>query len=117
MTAYPLTQVVEGMRPFLLPIFFYAGQVNAAAESTSLSSSQLVAVAEMRALLVWILLQLRVINRDQVCTLLLPATFPSYSCHSSRKALTRRSLRGMAADVYSLPSRYPPHPTIGSARV
>ena len=54
------------MRPFLLPIFFYAGQVNAAAESTSLSSSQLVAVAEMRALLVWILLQLRIINRDQV---------------------------------------------------
>ena len=54
------------MRPFLLPIFFYAGQVNAAAETTSLSSSQLVAVAEMRALLVWILLQLRVITRDQV---------------------------------------------------
>ncbi len=54
------------MRPFLLPIFFYAGQVNAAAESTSLSSSQLVAVAEMRALLVWILLQLRIISRDQV---------------------------------------------------
>jgi hypothetical protein len=56
------------MRPFLLPIFFYAGQVNAAAETTSLSSSQLVAVAEMRALLVWILLQLRVITRDQVRT-------------------------------------------------
>ena len=72
------------MRPFLLPIFFYAGQVNAAAETTSLSSSQLVAVAEMRALLVWILLQLRVITRDQVTP-----TGPHGRCVSSAAGCIR----------------------------
>ena len=79
-------QVVEGMRPFLLPIFFYAGQVNAAAESTSLSSSQLVAVAEMRALLVWILLQLRIISRDQVLLPPLPCRVKARNQHCEERS-------------------------------
>jgi hypothetical protein len=59
-------QVVDGMRPFLLPVFFYAGQVNAAAETPGLSDSQTVALTELRALLLWSLLQLRILTDAQV---------------------------------------------------
>ena len=59
-------QVVDGMRPFLLPVFFYAGQVNAAAETPGLSDSQTVALTELRALLLWSLLQLHILSDAQV---------------------------------------------------
>jgi hypothetical protein len=54
------------MRPFLLPVFFYAGQVNAAAETPGLSDSQTVALTELRALLLWSLQQLRILTDAQV---------------------------------------------------
>lgn len=54
------------MRPFLLPVFFYAGQVNAAAETPGLSDSQHVALTELRALLLWSLLQLGILTDAQV---------------------------------------------------
>ncbi len=54
------------MRPFLLPVFFYAGQVNAAAETPGLSDAQEVALRELRSLLVWALLQLNILTEAQV---------------------------------------------------
>ena len=41
--------------------------MNKAAESVVLSNSQMVALREMRALLVWVLLQLKLISRGEVC--------------------------------------------------
>ena len=54
----PSIKPVEGMRPFMLPIFFYGGKVKGALESgSSIDASQRVALKEIRALLVWLLLQ------------------------------------------------------------
>lgn len=62
------------MRPFLLPVFFYAGQVNAAAETPGLSDSQTVALTELRALLLWSLQQLGILTDAQVCACIAAAS-------------------------------------------
>ena len=85
-----LRQVVEGMRPFLLPIFFYAGQVNAAAESTGLSSSQMVALAEMRVLLVWVLLQLGILTHPEVRRTRAPDGWAFLRCDTEEGSSTHR---------------------------
>lgn len=53
------------MRPFMLPVFFYGGQIARALELApgTQASSQRVALTEIRALLVWLLLQLAIVNR------------------------------------------------------
>lgn len=66
LTLPPCAQLVEDMRPFLLPIFFYAGKVNAAAELPSLTNDQVVALKELRALLTWAMLTLGVLTQPQV---------------------------------------------------
>lgn len=60
-----LAQLVDDMRPFMLPVFFYAGKVKAAAEVPGVSSDQVVALKELRALLIWALLTLGIIARPQ----------------------------------------------------
>lgn len=59
-------QIVEGMRPFMLPTFFYGGQINRALEVPGVDSGQHVALTEIRALLVWLMLQLGIANKEQV---------------------------------------------------
>jgi hypothetical protein len=58
------------MRPFMLPVFFYGGQISKALESSSLNAAQLVALTEIRSLLTWLLLQLGIVSRDQADALL-----------------------------------------------
>jgi hypothetical protein len=67
-TARAFPQVVNGMRPFMLPVFFYGGQISRALEtpSSSASPAQTVALQELRCLLVWLLLQTGVLTRSQV---------------------------------------------------
>lgn len=43
-----------GVRPLLLPAFFYAGQVQLAAETASANASQRLVLSELRSLLVWL---------------------------------------------------------------
>ena len=45
------------MRPFIMPIFFYGGQLNRAVEVPGTTAAQQVALGEIRALLVWVLRQ------------------------------------------------------------
>jgi hypothetical protein len=53
----PSLEILDGMRPFMMPIFFYGGQISRALESPSLSASQQVALTEIRSLLAWLLMQ------------------------------------------------------------
>ena len=53
-TTCPPTPVCS---PFMMPIFFYGGQISKAMESPSLSAAQQVALTEIRSLLVWLLMQ------------------------------------------------------------
>ena len=55
----PPGQILEGMRPFMMPIFFYGGQISKALESPSLNAAQQVALTEIRSLLTWLLMQVR----------------------------------------------------------
>jgi hypothetical protein len=52
-------QILDGMRPFMMPIFFYGGQISKALESPSLNAAQQVALTEIRSLLTWLLMQVR----------------------------------------------------------
>ncbi|PSC69540.1 Callose synthase 5 [Micractinium conductrix] len=61
----PSIEILDGMRPFMMPIFFYGGQISKAMESPSLSAAQQVALTEIRSLLVWLLMQLNIISREQ----------------------------------------------------
>ena len=63
-------RVVEGMRPIILPVFFYGGQVAQAIESPSDDPAQELALSEIRALMVWMLYQLEIINEEQHKSLL-----------------------------------------------
>ncbi|KAK9815749.1 hypothetical protein WJX72_008855 [[Myrmecia] bisecta] len=56
---------MEGMRPILLPIFFYAGQIVRACEVPGIGASQTTALLELRALFTWLLLQIGAISRPQ----------------------------------------------------
>ena len=58
------------MRPFMMPVFFYGGQISKALESASLNAAQQVALTEIRSLLTWLLMQLGVVNREQADVLL-----------------------------------------------
>ncbi|KAK2080835.1 hypothetical protein QBZ16_000689 [Prototheca wickerhamii] len=58
----PSIAVVPGMRPFLLPVFFYGGQVARAVEVPGLSAAQRVSLSEARSVVVWLLLQLQVVG-------------------------------------------------------
>ncbi|KDD73304.1 hypothetical protein H632_c2323p0, partial [Helicosporidium sp. ATCC 50920] len=66
----PSIEIVSGMRPFMLPIIFYGGQIQRALERPGVDSGQRVGLSEMRALLCWLLLQLRVLDRAQCDALL-----------------------------------------------
>lgn len=63
-------EILEGMRPFMMPIFFYGGQISKALESPSLNTAQQVALTEIRSLMVWLLMQLGVVSREQAEVLL-----------------------------------------------
>lgn len=102
----PSIKPVEGMRPFMLPIFFYGGKVKGALESGSgIDASQRVALKEIRALLVWLLLQLGIIDDDQVrkggrqlrihgdCVLALPSSADPWLPPAHRPKRWWRSLR------------------------
>jgi len=47
------------MRPFMMPVFFYGGQISKALESPTLNTAQQVALTEIRSLMAWMLLQVR----------------------------------------------------------
>ena len=51
------THVVGGMRPIMLPVFFYGGQVARALEAPSSDPTQAVVLTEIRALLVYLMAQ------------------------------------------------------------
>lgn len=61
---------VEGMRTFMLPAFFNAGNVASAADASAPSEVQQVALCELRALMVWILRELGLFSVQQAKTLL-----------------------------------------------
>ncbi|KAL6774638.1 GSL1 [Auxenochlorella protothecoides x Auxenochlorella symbiontica] len=66
----PGVEAVRGMRPFMLPVFFYGGQVSRALEVPGINSAQKVGLGEMRILIVWLVLQLRIVDREQSDVLL-----------------------------------------------
>ena len=76
------------MRPFMMPIFFYGGQISKALESPSLSASQTVALTEIRSLLSWLLMQLGIISQAQAEVLLrfMPLARPSTLDHRAARS-------------------------------
>ncbi|KAL4451723.1 hypothetical protein ABPG75_007385 [Micractinium tetrahymenae] len=58
-------EIIEGMRPFMMPVFFYGGQISKALESPSLNAAQQVALTEIRSLMVWLLIQLNILRKDE----------------------------------------------------
>ncbi len=60
------TIYVPGMRPIMLPIFFYGGQVARALESPGDDPTQGVVLAEIRSLLVYLLAQAEIVSPEQV---------------------------------------------------
>ena len=63
------TEVVAGMRPIMLPVFFYGGQVARALEAPGNDPTQAVVLSEIRALLVYILVQTGIINSAQAAVM------------------------------------------------
>lgn len=57
---------MPGLRQYLLPTFFYAGEISCAVEAPSLSGAQRIAVKELRVYLLWVLLQINVLNEQEV---------------------------------------------------
>ena len=60
------TIYVPGMRPIMLPVFFYGGQVVRALESPGDDPSQGVVLSEIRSLLVYFLAEMRIVSREHV---------------------------------------------------
>ena len=60
---------IDGMRPLILPVFFYGGQVAQALETPDDAPAQVLALSEIRALLVWIVSQLNIVDKDQMIAL------------------------------------------------
>lgn len=60
------TIYVPGMRPIMLPVFFYGGQVVRALESPGDDPTQGVVLSEIRSLLVYLLAEMGIISREQV---------------------------------------------------
>lgn len=73
------------MRPFMLPVFFYGGQISKALESSSLNAAQQVALTEIRSLLTWLLLQLGIVSRNQADVLLAFTPLPRPATLNHRK--------------------------------
>lgn len=73
------------MRSFMLPVFFYGGQIAKAMESASLNAAQQVALTEMRSLLTWLLMQLRIVSRQQADVLLRFTPLPRPATLEHRK--------------------------------
>lgn len=63
------TEVVSGMRPIMLPVFFYGGQVARALEAPGNDPTQHVVLSEIRALLVYLLVQTGIINSAQAAVM------------------------------------------------
>ena len=60
------TSVVPGMKPIMMPIFFYGGQVVRAIESPGDDPTQGVILSEIRSLLIYILAQTKMLSPEQV---------------------------------------------------
>ena len=60
------TVYVPGMRPIMLPIFFYGGQVVRALESPGDDPTQGVVLSEIRSLVVYLLAEMRIVTREEV---------------------------------------------------
>lgn len=90
-------QILPGMRPFMLPVFFYGGQISKALESESLNAAQEVALTEIRSLLTWLLMQLGIINRKQADVLVAFTPLPRPSTLKHRKGEWRTALGGQGA--------------------
>ena len=60
------TSVVPGMKPIMLPVFFYGGQVIRAIESPGDDPTQGVVLSEIRSLLVYLLAQTGIISESQI---------------------------------------------------
>lgn len=82
------TEVVEGMRPIMLPVFFYGGQVARALESPGNDPTQAVVLSEIRSLLVYVLAQTGIATPEQaaVFAAFQPVRKPSSLEHRSKRA-------------------------------
>lgn len=82
------TEVIEGMRPIMLPVFFYGGQVSRALEAPGTDPTQSVVLSEIRALLVYILVQSGIISTEQasVFAAFVPERKPATLEHRSKRA-------------------------------
>jgi hypothetical protein len=76
------------LRPFMMPIFFYGGQISKALESASINAAQQVALTEIRSLLAWLVMQLGVVTREQADVMLrfTPLARPSTLDHRAGEA-------------------------------
>ena len=99
------------MRPFMLPIFFYGGQIARALELAPgmHASSQKVALTEIRALLVWLLLQLGIVRREEAQALLAftPLPRPATLDHRARRATGVDEVAALLRGLLALQARAP----------
>lgn len=89
------TSVVPGMRPIMLPIFFYGGQVVRAIESPGDDPSQGVILSEIRSLLVYILAQTNIISPEHV------RIFCEFEPEKKASKLEHKIMRNKAIDTVS----------------
>ncbi|GIL42994.1 hypothetical protein Vafri_806, partial [Volvox africanus] len=92
------------LRPFLLPAFFYAGQVQRVVDTGSASPAQQLVLGELRSLLVWLGCQLRLLDGQQAAALLTasccPATLDAAHHRSREKGLA--ALRSLLAAMQAM---------------
>ncbi|EFN56001.1 hypothetical protein CHLNCDRAFT_145389 [Chlorella variabilis] len=105
----PTIEILEGMRPFMMPVFFYGGQISKALESASLNAAQQVALTEIRSLLTWLLMQLGVVNREQADVLLRfqPLPRPSTLDHRAARSAGVDEVVKLLKALQSLQARVP----------
>ncbi|EFJ51969.1 hypothetical protein VOLCADRAFT_87013 [Volvox carteri f. nagariensis] len=92
------------LRPFLLPAFFYSGQIQRVVDTGAASPSQQLVLAELRSLLVWLGCQLRLLDGPQAAALLTAACCPAVldTAHSRSREKGLAALRSLVASMQAM---------------
>ncbi len=103
------------LRPFLLPAFFYAGQVQRVVDTGSASPSQQLVLSELRSLLVWLGCQLRLLDGPQAAALLSVVCCPAAldAAHSLSREKGLAALRSLLRAMQALSEPLPPPASSG----
>ncbi|GLC38942.1 hypothetical protein PLESTB_000464000 [Pleodorina starrii] len=102
------------LRPFLLPAFFYAGQIQRVVDGGSATPSQQLVLGELRSLLVWLGCQLRLLEGPTAAALLAAPCCPTVldAAHSRSR---ERGLAAMRTFVAAMQTHAQPLPSPAGA--